>query len=217
MKLEKALKQLQNRPELGIPNPEFVLRTKEMLLAKMQAEQPPKLSFGTKLSFVQSFIQAFFPPQFAYVTAVFALMISAVAAGAMARKALPGTSFYSAKIALEYTQARLVSNPSERAKVQMDMAGRRLEELRAINEQTDEPNGRVEQTLKQFTKEVKSARQTLKQAGDPLQVEAATQELAKKARQYEEELLRAKAGVKPGREVGVAALEEALQELSTSQ
>lgn len=217
MKLEQALKQLKNRPELGIPNAEFVLRTREMLLAKMQVEQPEKLSRALGgLSFVQSLVRAFVPPQFAYVTAVFALIVSAVGAGYMSRQALPGTSLYSTKIALEYTQARLVSNPSERAKVQMDMAGRRLQELRAI-EQSAEPNGRVEQTLKQFTKEVKSAKNTLKQAGDPLQVEAAAQELAKKARQYEEELLKAKAGVKPGREVGVAALEEALQELSTSQ
>ncbi|MEK6837596.1 MAG: hypothetical protein AABX69_03010, partial [Nanoarchaeota archaeon] len=124
---------------------------------------------------------------------------------------------YLANMALEFTQVRLMSIPSVRANVQMVLAGRRLQEIRAITEQSVEPNGRVEKALKQFTQEVKNAKNTLKQAGDPLQVEQAAQDLAKKARQYEEELLKAKAQVKPGREVGVAAMEEALKELSTSQ
>lgn len=207
MKLEQALNQLKNRPEFGIPDPEFVLRTRQMLMARLQ-ELPAvnKVTHVGLISRVSLIVQLLVPPKFAYGMAAFVVFAVSAGAAIAARTALPGQSLYSTKIALEQTHVRFVSNPSERAKVQMEFAGRRLEEARSASPEQES------KTLKRFSKEVKQAKNTLKEAADPLQVEAAAAELSKKAREYQEELLKAKS-TKSERSVDVAAYEEAADAL----
>lgn len=158
----------------------------------------------SKPVFLLGFLRYITPPSFAYGMAAFVIFAVSVAGAIAARSALPGQSLYSTKIALEQTHARFVSNPSERAKVQMEFAGRRLEEVRAVTASPEQEGA----TLKRFSKEVKQAKDTLKEAADPLQVEAASAEITKKARQYQEELLKSK-NTKSERTVDVAAYEEA--------
>ena len=145
------------------------------------------------------------PTEFAYALGFLALFGLSGVFAAYAQRALPGQTLYGAKIALEQTHVRFVSNPANRAQVQMELAGRRLEEAGALESSEGE-----EKALRQFSRDIKEAQNTLKQAGDPVQVKAATRELAKKAKEYEEKLSETKSK-KPVRmrEVDLAAMKEA--------
>ncbi len=189
------------------PSPESVERMRARVMAYVMEHggQPARhLSLGERLKVNINFLRYITPPSFAYGMAAFVVFAVSAAGAFAARSALPGQSLYSTKIALEQTHARFVSNPSERAKVQMEFAGRRLEEVRAVTASPEQEGA----TLKRFSKEVKQAKDTLKEAADPLQVEAASAEITKKARQYQEELLKSK-NTKSERTVDVAAYEEA--------
>ena len=174
----------------------------------MTERSTPDVSYP-KWQVITGILRYIMPPQFVFTMAGMVLIVGLGVAAAAAQYALPGQSLYSTKLAIENTGARFVSNPAQRAKVQMEIAGHRLEEVR---QGTDSPEQET-QVLQHFSQAVKEAKQTLKQAGDPLQVEVAQQELNKKAKEYEEKLLQTKITNKANREVGVAAYEEAEQAL----
>lgn len=205
--LVKKLKELRNTQEGGNPAAQEKERVFRALMLQINQTQSPRQSIGS-LGFV-GLIRYFKPAQFIMPMAVFALIVAASSAFAASRTALPGQHLYGAKIAFDQTQVRFVSNPAERAKVQMEMAGRRLEEAGQVSTSPEH----TAQALKHFSQGVKDARESLQEAGDPLQVESAAAELSKKARQYEETLLKTKQKVAPEREVGVAAIKEAEEAL----
>lgn len=191
------------------PDAETVDKIHQIVMARVgQCGTAPVVV--SKLSFFVGFLRYLVPPQLAYGVALLALVISSAVTATISQRALPGDSLYSAKLALEKTHARFVSNPASRAKVQMEFAGRRLEEAATAPTAMG-----AKEALQNFSQEVKSAKATLKEAADPLQVEEATYELAKKARQYKEKLQETQ--VRSTREVDVATLHDAEQALQEAQ
>lgn len=220
--LEQALKQLAKTTEGGLPRPEFLARNKAFLMDYF--EQKTLKTLGTTSPNI-----SIFRPDLLFSMISQRMMVGAVAmvvivvsasAAVSSVNALPGETLYGAKLAVEATQARFTSNPAERAKVQMEFAGNRLRELEEVSAIKEDSTGnkeakRTEQVLRHFSQDIKRAQESLKQAGDPLQVKKAKEELAKKAREYEKKLVDVK--VKPGRDVGVAALAEAEEALKEVQ
>lgn len=188
------------------PTQETVERIRGLLMERISRSEVAPIAVS-RTGFIFGFLRYITPPQFAYGMALFVLLAGSAVFAGYARQARPGQSLYGAKIALEKTHVRFVSNPASRAQVQMELAGRRLEE--AQNAVSVEQEAKV---LRQFSRDVKEARSTLKQAGDPAQVQAATRELVKKATEYEEKLSETK-GKKPAREVDLAAISEAEEAL----
>ena len=205
--LIKQIKSLRNTQESGYSSPQSKERIFNALMTQIQHTRNSPVGnpgiFGV--------IRYFQPSRLAMPFAMIVLIAGTSSAFALSRTALPGQSLYGAKVAFDQTQVRFVSNPAERAKVQMEIAGRRLEEARQVSA-SDENTAKA---LKHFSKGVHDANESLKSAADPLQVESASAELAKKAHEYEEKLLKTKEQVAPGRQVGVAAIEEAEQALDT--
>lgn len=200
----------QSREWQSTLDPETSARIKARVMSYVMAHggQPAKtLSFAQKFRMNFNIAAHLVPQGFAYAMALFVLLAGSAVFAGYARQARPGQSLYGAKIALEKTHVRFVSNPANRAQVQMELAGRRLEE--AQNAVSVEQEAKV---LRQFSRDVKEARSTLKQAGDPAQVQAATRELVKKAQEYEEKLSETKSK-KPAREVDLAAISEAEEAL----
>lgn len=195
--LIKQLKALKITPEAGTPTSAEVERMHGVIMARIGGTAPQplqKTGFAASLGFYARFIQFITPPRFAYAIGVFVLLAAAGVVAAASRGALPGDSLYGAKLALEKTQVRFVSNPADRARVQMEFAGNRLREIQTIQSQTPqgEPNGRVDEALTRFAKDVQEAAKTLKEAGDPVQVKAAATEIVQKAVQYKQELAKTK-------------------------
>ena len=200
LKVAKAVYQARYAPAFDI-----VKKNQAQLLAYVMehgGQSSKHLGFAQKLRMNLNITARLVPQGFAYGLAFFALLFGSGAFAAYAQRALPGQTLYGAKIALEQTHARFVSNPADRARVQMEFAGRRLEEAKSVQSQEQ-----VVQAIQRFSKDVKQAKATLKQAADPVQIKAATAEIKEKAQEYKEILQEAK--VRPGREVGVAAIEEA--------
>ena len=202
------------------PSPETAAKIRQVVMARI-AETPVTPVAISRIGSTAGFLRYLIPmvsPRFAYTMAAFVLMAGSVAAAGMTRKALPGDTLYSAKLAVENSQVRLASSPVDKARVQMENAGNRLSEIRAMtNENKGETNGRVQEALTRFTRDVKEAKKSVEEAGDPLNVEAAKQEFAKKAREYAEELKAVKGGIKPNRDVGFAGIEQAEQALKEVQ
>lgn len=169
-------------------------RTKIMAYIAAHGSQPTRpltlaertrLAFAVKIRVLQGVLQ----PQFVYAALIFAIFAATASAAVISRNALPGDTLYGAKLAAEGAKVRFTSNPASRAKVQMELAGNRLKEARAITEAAQgQPNGRVEEALSRFARDVEEATATLKQAGDPAQVQAASTEFSEKVAQYRQEL-----------------------------
>ncbi|OGL65860.1 hypothetical protein A3B21_04740 [Candidatus Uhrbacteria bacterium RIFCSPLOWO2_01_FULL_47_24] len=222
--ITQALKKVPHSPQWqSTLDPEVAerMRARVMAFVMEHGGQPSKqLSFIQKLRMNLNITARLVPQGFAYGLALFALLFGSGAFAAYAQRALPGQTLYGAKIALEQTHARFVSNPADRARVQMEFAGRRLEEAKAVESQEQ-----VTEAIKRFSKDVKQAKETLKQASDPVQIKAAQQEITEKAQEYEVKL--AETRMKPVREVGVAAIpvvdkemqeaEDALKEVAEPQ
>lgn len=195
--LIRQLKALKGTPDAGTPTSAEVERMHGVIMARIggvskQSVQPQ--GFAVSFGFYARLIQSLVPARFAYAIGVFVLLAASGVVVAASRGALPGDSLYGAKIAFEKTQVRFTSNPATRARVQMEFAGNRLREIQTIQGQTSqgEPNGRVDEALTRFAKDVQEAAKTLKEAGDPVQVQAATEELKKKAAEYTQELAQTK-------------------------
>src|SRR3989344_6037430 len=113
------------------PTSEDVERIRGILMARIAGSEVAPISVS-RTGFMLGFLRFVVPPQFAYGMAIFALLIGSASFAGYARQALPGQTLHGAKIALEQTHVRFVSNPASRAQVQMELAGRRLEEAEAL-------------------------------------------------------------------------------------
>lgn len=201
--LNRELKNLKHSPEGGALSADSANRIRERVFASINFDQPKNIG-------IFQIVNYFIPPQFAYAIGLFALIVGSGFFAYQANTTLPGEKLYGAKIALEKTNVRFVSNPSERAKVQMEFAGRRLEEA-----QRAAPSAAPE-AIKRFAQDVKAAQAALKQAADPVQAAAAQKELVQKAAEYETKLQQVKVG-RSDRPVEMAAIneaEEALREVA---
>lgn len=184
--LIKAIKSLKNAPEAGWPSSDTVERMDNRVMSYVQGQSRQSARPG--LFFVLGMTKYLVSPRFAYTMAVIALMAVGAAAAISSQGALPGDTLYGAKLAVEKTQIRFTSNPARRAVVQMEFAGNRLKEARMIKQEGGTANGRVDDALTRFAKDVTEATDALKQAADPVQVKAATSEIAQKAEEYKQEI-----------------------------
>ncbi|MDP3763280.1 MAG: DUF5667 domain-containing protein [bacterium] len=217
--LEQELKKLAKTAEGGLPRPEFLARNKSFLMSYLQNKNLGNAPQGISV-FRMDFLFSMISQRMMVGAVAMVVIVISASAAVSSVNALPGEALYATKLAVEATQARFVSNPAERAKVQMEFAGNRLRELEEVSPISEDISGnkeakRTEEVLRHFSKDIKRAQESLKQAGDPLQVKQAKEELAKKAREYEKKLVDVK--VSPGREVGVAALAEAEEALKGVQ
>lgn len=241
MKLEQELRKLKNSAEGGLPRPDFAQSLKVILLSEIQRgvgqELPKNIGICELVKGSFAPLKYLFSPSFAYGFAILFLGMGVTVVAAAARSALPGEALYGTKLAVEKTQVRMVSNPASRARIQMEFAGNRLKEAKAITEQNVPANGRMDQTLTRFAKDVEEATKALKQAADPVQIKETGSELVKRAAQYKQELEETRAILgktesahpvkelpddssvrpidqvilekKPARQVGLAAIEHA--------
>ncbi len=179
------LKALRNTPEGGMPQAGVQERNWSLLLSHIQSKsaQPQTLGLLAKFGIFQYLVA----PRLVYSVMVIFLFLATGAAAFSSRGALPGEALYPAKLVVEGAKVRFTSNPASRARVQMEIAGERLREVQEITK-TEEYNGRLNEALTRFTRDVGEAKKNLAQAGDPAQVKAVASEIAKKAEEYKQEL-----------------------------
>ncbi|MBI5370084.1 hypothetical protein HZA85_02775 [Candidatus Uhrbacteria bacterium] len=136
--------------------------------------------------YVWSFSHAMIRPLSASV-AVFLLMLAGwVGASNASFNALPGDQAYPLKLQLERTQLALAFDPVQKAKLQVDFASRRLEEMVEVSAHSYESNpAAVRLAVQQFKKEVQSIHADLKEVSSrPSQTELA-KEVGRKTKNYQ--------------------------------
>lgn len=190
--LIKKLKALRNTLEGGYPDAQEKERVFAVLMAQIRSQSQDlhaeRKGFFATFKLVMNGVPYFISSRFAYGMALFLLFAGVASAAVGSRNALPGETLYPAKLAVDEVKVRFTSNPADRAQVQMEIAGHRLREIQEISQTGDEYNGRLNEALSRFAKDVGDAQKNLAQAGDPAQVKAATTQIAKKAQKYSQEL-----------------------------
>src|SRR3989338_6499337 len=168
--LAKSLKQLKNLSAAGAPCQDFVSRNKDILMMQIRnssAEKKQILNIRTLWQIAEAVVpENLF--KFAVKPALLALLVFGTAFGGWAATvsasygSLPGDTLYSLKIAAEKAQLTLTSKEAKPS-LQVEFAGRRLEEMAKIASQpsSDNQQERTKQAVKNFTKQVQAVKTTL--------------------------------------------------------
>jgi hypothetical protein len=94
--------------------------------------------------------------------AAFALVVSGGLAVANASfSSLPGDSMYPVKLAVERLQLSLATNDAQRAKLQVEFAGRRLEEMTELAALSGDQVSNIQYAMSQFRKEAQTIQEEL--------------------------------------------------------
>ncbi len=113
--------------------------------------------------YVWQFSHVMFKP-LAFSVAVFLLLLAGWASATNASmNALPGARYYSLKLSLEKAQMTLAFSPAQKAKLQVEFASRRLEEMVELTATSfEQDSSAVLLAVRQFKKEVQNIRSDLK-------------------------------------------------------
>lgn len=132
-------------------------------------------------------------PALALVSVVALVLGSGLSVSASDR-ALPGDALYGLKIATENVQMALTFNKKEAAKMHVELAGKRVNEVRKIKENSDSPQNKIQKinvAIDKFKEEISTVQnnlETMKNESSP----AAMVEMAKivdsKATEYRDDL-----------------------------
>ncbi len=155
------------------PDSNWLIRTKNMVLSEAglesgefsaETETEKELVFSKKPAFVFDFralLGSHRKLAYAFVSCVFVLSLGAVTINA-SNSSIPGESLYSIKIAGE--NVVLAATPEEeKASVEIEYAGKRLEELAKISEKPSDvaQHQKVEQLISNYNEKVNSAKDRL--------------------------------------------------------
>jgi hypothetical protein len=170
--LIKSLKQLKNLEAAGSPSRNFVNRNREILMMQIKNSSMQKERiFGVK--HIWRIAEAVLPENlFKFVVkpvSLGILIFGAVFGGWAATVSasygsLPGDKLYSLKIMTEKAQLTL-STREARPSLQVEFAGRRLEEVAKVTSKTSSDNknkgNRARQAVKNFSRQLKTVKATL--------------------------------------------------------
>lgn len=153
------------------PDNDWLIKTKNMVLSEtglaggeFTEKTEKELVFSKKPAFIFDFrtlLRSHRKLAYAFASCVFVLSLGAATINA-SNSSIPGESLYSVKIAGENVMLA-VTPEGEKAKVEIEYAGKRLEELAKISEKpsTSEQHQKVEQLISNYDEKVNSAKNHL--------------------------------------------------------
>lgn len=178
----------------GEPSPAWVAETRDVLLARVAADAAaagePKRSIGQVFGIVG--FKDVFGAAFRYGGVLAATVILVLGSGIVGASAMydsvPGDTLYPLKRATERAQVALTLSADARAKLQVDLMGRRVDEIAKIADQSgdDSQAGRMAMAVSELRQEatnVESEMTSLKKDSPSSAVELAKY-IDKKADQY---------------------------------
>ncbi|MBI4457397.1 hypothetical protein HY633_00345 [Candidatus Uhrbacteria bacterium] len=166
--LKKILTQTRNERRGGAPREAWVSQNRDILLMQVRNTMDPQpANFAEKLRHV---LRLFVPVEALAMAArtvgVFVLVLGTVLGGGLAsvqayRDALPGEVFYKVKMATEKVQLTLAPNDDYRARLHVEFADRRAEEIARLAEATATNETLAANAVAAFTQEVAALEQGL--------------------------------------------------------
>ncbi|MEK7516309.1 MAG: DUF5667 domain-containing protein [Patescibacteria group bacterium] len=204
--LKSTLRRLSRRT--GKLPAEWKLRNREILLMQIRnsvASERPRLTPAHVRLFVRLFVPThrlgvFAKSAFSFVLVVGVVLGSWITTGSAAVGTLPGDLLYPWKLATEAAQVALSPDAATRAKLHVDFAERRLEELARLPGRADRNfNERVRVTVNRFGNEVRAVNKNLDELRDiePSTVVAIAEVVDRKMAEYDRLLTMTKPQIKP--------------------
>lgn len=161
----KLLEKLKDAPELGGGFDSDALWNKFAADNDFPVHQgPASYTFRDYLEYaIWQFSHVMFKP-LAFSAAVFLLLLAGwTSATNVSLNALPGDRYYPMKLSLEKAQMSLAFSPEQKAKLQVEFASRRLEEMVELTATSfAQDSGAVLLAVRQFKQEVQNIKEDLK-------------------------------------------------------
>lgn len=173
MTVSDAISQLKNLKEVE-PNENWVVSVREQILtkapyndtiSKFYAEKPSKID--NLVYIYESFTRKYrFMPSLATMSII--LLVGSFFTVTAAKSSLPGDPLYSIKIANENIVLAASGNEGDKAKIEIEQAGKRLEELTEISKKSSDlgQQEKIEQLVANFEQKVNSAQTRMAKIND---------------------------------------------------
>ncbi|MFA5076236.1 MAG: DUF5667 domain-containing protein [Patescibacteria group bacterium] len=184
--LIKRIKELKT----GQPNPEWVGKNRDILLSVIKAQRGADLQIFSKAgaNFTWQAVTLFFPSRLAAkVTAaifvMFVLVFGSSITTVWADRSLPGDILYPVKLTTERMQVALTMADQDKANLEVEFAGRRLEEFKKVKEDQT----KVQEPLKNFQDNLTTAAgrlEKLQSAGQTQEATALAGTISKQTKEY---------------------------------
>jgi len=189
----KKLKNLKG----ALPSAEWKKSNREFLMSEIKNIVPVAgetwASELSRIVFPWRVLKLAARPALALIS-VIALVLGSGLSVSASDRALPGDALYGLKIATENVQMALTFNKKEAAKMHVELAGKRVNEVRKIKENSDSPQNKIQKinvAIDKFKEEISTVQnnlETMKNESSP----AAMVEMAKivdsKATEYRDDL-----------------------------
>jgi len=211
------IKKLKNLREIK-PSAEWKKSSRDFLLTKIKEEKYSKELFPIqKKSWVLGASELFFSKEFFSLTlkpavsfaSIVALVLGSGFSVSASQMALPGDTLYSLKIASERVQVALAFKEESRAKIHVELAGKRLNEVKRIKENTDpDKNQKINIAIDKFQEEIRTVKTQLDNLGEKEEGLEVAKIVDSKTHEYREALV----GTVSGGETEVS--EEVAQKIS---
>ncbi|OGF20869.1 hypothetical protein A2316_00580 [Candidatus Falkowbacteria bacterium RIFOXYB2_FULL_38_15] len=169
------IKKLKNLREIK-PSAEWKTASRDFLLTKIKEEKYSKELFPIqKKSWMMGASELFFSKEFFSLTlkpavsfaSIVALVLGSGFSVSASQMALPGDTLYSLKIASERVQVALAFKEESRAKIHVELAGKRLNEVKRIKENTDpDKNQKINIAIDKFQEEIRTVKTQLDNLGE---------------------------------------------------
>jgi len=211
------IKKLRKLKEIK-PSAEWKKSSRDFLLTKIKEEKYSKELFPIqKKSWVLGASELFFSKEFFSLTlkpavsfaSIVALVLGSGLSVSASQMALPGDTLYSLKIASERVQVALAFKEESRAKIHVELAGKRLNEVKRIKENTDpDKNQKINIAIDKFQEEIRTVKTQLDNLGEKEEGLEVAKIVDSKTHEYREALV----GTVSGGETEVS--EEVAQKIS---
>ncbi len=164
--LIQSIKQIKNEKPAGAPSGEFLAKNREILLMQIKNSSAPAERPFSAIYFMRM-VESIMPENlFRFVVKPIALCVlvfgAAMGSWAASYDSLPGDTLYGLKMVAEKAQLTLTTGASK-VSLQTELAGRRLDEIVKIAEQSDVDNKdeRTMQAVVNFQEHVQAVKTTL--------------------------------------------------------
>lgn len=163
MKKIKGLKRIEARTEWKNSNREFLMsEIKNTMPAANETREKWAMELS-KIVFPWKVMKLAARPVLALVS-VFALVLGSGLSVSASQLALPGDALYGLKIASEKVQVALTFDKKESAKIHVELAGKRINEIKRIKENTDSDEKKVQKinvAMDKFKEEISTVQNKL--------------------------------------------------------
>jgi hypothetical protein len=167
MNNKELIKKLRDS-KVAEPDTAWLKRNREILLSQIKAQQSQPVEVFSKdgAKFTWQAFQLFVPLRLVYRTVAAVVLIFVLALGTSvttvwADRSLPGDVLYSWKLTTEKVQLTLTTDKEAKTKLNVEFAGKRIQEVQQLREQSDQPVGEqvenIKKTLESYTKNIEAA------------------------------------------------------------